>query len=97
MSSGFPVICFLVRCFRRSVRHGRRHGIAGTEPGFSCVCRLSKDCRSKWPCAIVGWALIGRDSHPLDDELNFVRSSHDSLLSDQQCLVATTKRVSGQE
>jgi hypothetical protein len=40
---------------------------------------------------LPGWALIGRDSHPLDDELNFVKSSHDSLLSDQQCLVATTK------
>jgi hypothetical protein len=42
---------------------------------------------------LPGWALVGRDSHPLDDEPNFVKSSHNSLLSDQQCLVASTERV----
>ena len=41
---------------------------------------------------LPGSALAGRVSHPLDDRPNFMESSHDSLLSDQHCLVATTKR-----
>jgi len=40
---------------------------------------------------LPGSALVGRDSHPLDDKPNFMKSSHDSLLSDQHCLVATKK------
>jgi len=39
---------------------------------------------------LPGWALVGRDSHPQDDKPNFMKSSHDSLLSDQHCLVATS-------
>ena len=41
---------------------------------------------------LPGSALVGRDSHPLDDKPNFMESSQDSLLSDQHCLVASTKR-----
>jgi hypothetical protein len=44
---------------------------------------------------LPGSALVGRDSHPLDDRPNFMKSSPDSLLSDQQSLVATTKRFLG--
>ena len=36
----------------------------------------------------AGYALVGRDFHPLDDELNFKRYRIASLLSDQHCLVA---------
>jgi hypothetical protein len=35
-----------------------------------------------------GYPFAGRDSHPLDDIPNFMNSSHDSLLSDQNFLVA---------
>jgi hypothetical protein len=35
-----------------------------------------------------GYPLAGRVSHPLDDIPNFMNSSHDSLLSDQNFLVA---------
>ena len=37
----------------------------------------------------------GRDSHPLDDIPNFMNSSHDSLLSDQNFLVALKRLGSG--
>jgi hypothetical protein len=40
---------------------------------------------------LPGSALVGQDSHPQDDKPNFMKSSHDSLLSDPQSLVATTK------
>jgi hypothetical protein len=43
--------------------------------------RLATDLR--------GYALVGRDSHPLGNKPNFAKSPHDFLLSDQQCLVAT--------
>jgi hypothetical protein len=35
-----------------------------------------------------GYPFAGRVSHPLDDIPNFMNSSHDSLLSDQNFLVA---------
>ena len=38
-----------------------------------------------------GYAVVGRDSHPLGNRPKFVKSPHDSLLSDRHCLVATTK------
>src|SRR5260370_23989682 len=38
---------------------------------------------------LLGSALVGRDSHPLDDIPNFMKSSHNSLLSGQHSLVAT--------
>ena len=37
----------------------------------------------------AGSPLVGRVSHPLDDERNFIESSHPRLPSDQPCLVAT--------
>jgi hypothetical protein len=38
-----------------------------------------------------GSAVVGRDLHPLGSKRNFVKSPHDSLLSDRHCLVATRK------
>jgi len=37
---------------------------------------------------LPGWALIGRDSHPLDDKRTFVTLPHRHFLSDQHGLVA---------
>jgi hypothetical protein len=44
---------------------------------------------------LPGSAVIGRDLHPLGSELNFMKSPHDSLLSDRHCLVATRKLSRG--
>jgi hypothetical protein len=41
----------------------------------------------------AGSPLAGRDSHPLDDERNFIASSHPRLPSDQPCLVAPSRVV----
>ena len=41
--------------------------------------------------ARAGSPLAGRDSHPLDDEQGFMKSSHPSFLLDQPCLVAPDK------
>lgn len=42
---------------------------------------------------LPGWALVGRDLHPQDDFSEFHEMTVTSLLSDQQCLVATTKEL----
>jgi hypothetical protein len=44
-----------------------------------------------------GYPLAGRVSHPLDDIPNFMNSSHDSLLSDQNFLVALKRLCSRYE
>ena len=41
--------------------------------------------------ARAGSPLAGRDSHPLDDEQGFMKSSHTPFLLDQPCLVAPDK------
>ena len=41
--------------------------------------------------ARAGSPLTGRDSHPLDDEQGFMKSSHTPFLLDQPCLVALDK------
>ena len=40
---------------------------------------------------LLGSALVGRDSHPLGNKPNFMKSPHDFLLSDQHCLVAAVQ------
>jgi len=37
---------------------------------------------------LPGWALVGRDSHPLDDKRKFVTLPHGHFLSGQHGLVA---------
>jgi hypothetical protein len=60
---------------------------------FAClrINRVIAGPTARLTTGLPGWALAGRDSHPLDDRPNFAESPHDSLLSDQHCLVATTK------
>jgi len=59
---------------------------------FAClrINRVIAGPTARLTTGLPGWALTGRDSHPLDDRPNFAESPHDSLLSDQHCLVATT-------
>jgi hypothetical protein len=59
---------------------------------FAClrINRTITGATARLTTDLPGSALVGRDSHPLDDKPNFMESSHDSLLSDQHCLVATT-------
>jgi hypothetical protein len=51
------------------------------------VARLATD--------LPGSALVGRDSHPLDDKLNFMDSSQHPFLSDQPFLVALRPQSTG--
>jgi hypothetical protein len=46
---------------------------------------------------LPGWALAGRDSHPLDDFSEFRESPHGSFLSDQGRLVALLLAVCGED
>jgi hypothetical protein len=81
--------------FRRNSTLGIRNGhrFRGRCPSARTLARLRIAGRVAAPVArlATGWGgypFAGRDSHPLDDIPNFMNSSHDSLLSDQNFLVA---------
>ena len=80
----------------RVIRHPRppgRHRFRGRIPTAHTLAYLriaGRVCASGARLA-TGWAgspFAGRGSHPLDDEPNFMKSSHPSFLSDPPCLVA---------
>jgi hypothetical protein len=88
--------------FRRNSTLGIRNGhrFRGRCPSARTLARLRIAGRIAAPVArlATGWGgypFAGRDSHPLDDIPNFMNSSHDSLLSDQNFLVALSRLCTG--
>ena len=77
---------------RRS-RHPERFSFRGCFPtAHSLACLRIAGCVTASVARLAtGWAgspFAARGLHPLDDEPNFMKSSHTSLPSDQPCLVA---------